>query len=350
MQTNINHSSQKPLLRVLRGDTVYPPPVWLMRQAGRYLPEYRAIRKKANNFLAMCYNPDLASQITMQPINRFKFDAAILFSDILVIPDALGVKVNFIEGKGPSLSPIKGLDGLSRLRPPNAIYEQLEPVSKTIQYTLSQLPPNVALIGFAGAPWTVATYMIAGQGEVGHKTSIKFLKEQPKAFIQLIDTITQATIEYLIMQIKAGVDVIKVFDSWAGSLSGEHYDQFVIQPNLLIINEIKKRYPEIPIITFPRLSGSLYAKFARMVQPDCLAVDNFVPIQEIFDQLQGVKCIQGNLPPNHLLEGKNQLKQATTNILNSMTGNPHIFNLGHGIMPQTPLENVYFLLDIIRGN
>ncbi len=349
MQDRGHKISSKPLLRVLDGEALHPPPVWLMRQAGRYLPEYRKLRSQARDFLSLCYNPDLASEITLQPIARFNFDAAIIFSDILVVPDALGLKVNFVESQGPILTPVRNCRDISRLGPAESVRTKLAPICETIVKTRKRLPENVSLIGFAGAPWTVATYMIAGRSEAGHKTSIQFLNSQPGDFAALIQKITSATIEYLSMQIDSGVDVVKIFDSWAGSLEGLGYEHFVTQPNRQIVSALKKLYPEVPIITFPRLSGSQYADFAKTVKPDCLAIDDSEDLRAFADQLGGTCCLQGNLSPRTLLVGGANLQEKVRSILAGMIDHPHIFNLGHGILPQTPVQNVDEMLRIIRG-
>lgn len=348
MLNQLPQSLSKPLLKALKGEVLNPPPVWLMRQAGRYLPEYRKLRKSVTSFLSLCYNPELASEITLQPIDRFQFDAAIIFSDILVVPHALGSEVTFIEGKGPVLNPIKTQRDLESLKPHASISEQLDPISNTIKFTRSGLNEETALIGFAGSPWTVATYMIAGKSEVGHHSSIRLLNEDRETFKKLLNLITSSTIEYLTLQVESGVDVLMLFDSWAGSLTGENYEKFVIEPNHCIVKRIRKKFPEIPIITFPRLSGSMYESFSKRVQPDCLAIDQCENIGELSNNIDEVNCVQGNLCPQILLQGGTNLVQETKNILRDMKSKSHIFNLGHGILPTTPIENVQTMLELIR--
>ncbi len=338
----------KPILRVLNGENLNPPPVWLMRQAGRYLPEYRSLRKQARNFLSLCYNPKLASEVTLHPINRFGFDGAILFADILLLPHALGVNVNFVEGIGPQLTPTQTQDQINNLKNPQEIHETLEPVYETIKRVLINLPPHVTLIGFAGSPWTVATYLIAGRGEKGQVTSKKFMFQKTALFDQIISLLTDATIEYLSRQIEAGVEVIKLFDSWAGSLEGHYFDQYVTNPNKKIVASLKARYPSIPIIAFPKGATMKLPGFVSKMGLDCLALDQNASSKNVDKITSLVNCIQGNLDPLTLLEGGNILEAQTMDILNVYHNQPHIFNLGHGILPNTPVQNVEKMLKLIR--
>lgn len=339
---------RKPLLRVLEGENLNPPPIWLMRQAGRYLPEYRALRSQAKDFLSLCYNPELASEVTLQPITRFGFDGAILFADILLLPQALGVDVKFVENVGPRLSPIQTQEQLYRLKDKEEIHETLNPVYETIERILTKLPPHVTLIGFAGSPWTVATYLITGKGETGQVTSKEFMVRNPELFDQIISLLTNATIEYLTRQIEAGVEVVKLFDSWAGSLEGLFFDNYVTKPNAHIITTLKHRFPHIPIIAFPKGSGMKLPGFVSNLNVDCLALDQNVSLDIVDKFLPSVHCIQGNLNPLTLVSGKERLESETQNILKSCYDFPHIFNLGHGILPTTPIQHVEKLVKLIR--
>ncbi len=338
----------KPILRVLRGENLNPPPVWLMRQAGRYLPEYRSLRKQANDFLSLCYNPELASEVTLQPIKRFGFDGAILFADILLLPQALGVDVRFIEGIGPRLTPIQMQAQIDNLKNPKEIHQVLEPVYETIERVLANLPPQVTLIGFAGSPWTVATYLIAGMGEKGQVSTKKFMVHEPELFDQIISLLTKATIEYLSRQIEAGVEVIKLFDSWAGTLEGHFFEQYITTPNKQIINALKNKYPRIPVIAFPKGAGMELPGFVSTLGLDCLALDHNVNLGDVDNIIPTVNCIQGNLDPQALHNGGKNLEGRTLEILNACHDHPHIFNLGHGILPTTPIRNVEQMLKIIR--
>ena len=350
IQLGIMNNLDKPILRVLRGENLNPPPVWLMRQAGRYLPEYRTLRKQAKDFLSLCYNSELASEVTLQPIRRFGFDGAILFADILLLPHALGTNVRFIEGIGPRLTPIQTQQQFNNLKPPDEIHEVLEPVYETINRVLANLPPQVTLIGFAGSPWTVATYLIAGRGENGQVTSKKFMLQEPELFGQIISLLTKATIEYLSRQIVAGVEVIKLFDSWAGSLEGQYFDKFITSPNLHIITELKKKHPGIPVIAFPKGAGMKLSGFATSLGLDGLALDQDYDLANVANIIPSVNSIQGNLNPHVLHKGGKNLETITMNILNACYDVPHIFNLGHGILPTTPIQNVVEMLEQIRGS
>lgn len=338
----------KPILRVLHGENLNPPPVWLMRQAGRYLPEYRSLRKKAKDFLALCYDTELASEVTLQPIKRFGFEGAILFADILLLPQALGADVRFVEGVGPQLSRIQTQEQINNLRNPEEIHDTLNPVYETIERVLENLPPEVTLIGFAGSPWTVATYLIAGKGENLQVTSKKFMVQESVLFEQIISLLTKATIEYLSRQIVAGVEVIKLFDSWAGSLEGRFFDQYVTVPNQEIINALKIRHPRTPIIAFPKGAGMNLSGFVSNLELDCLALDQNVKLDKIDNISHKVNCIQGNLDPQILLDGGKNLEDQTLGILRACHNQPHIFNLGHGILPTTPIRNVELMLELIR--
>ena len=338
----------KTLLRALSGETLPTPPVWLMRQAGRYLPEYRATRAQAGDFLSLCYTPDLAAEVTLQPIRRYGFDAAILFADILLIPDALGADLWFVTGEGPRLSTITGPDGLKPLKGKDEIHDHLAPVYETVKILSQELPRETTLIGFAGAPWTVATYMIAGRGTPDQAPAHKLRQEDPATFDALINLLTDATIEYLSKQVEAGAEVVKIFDSWAGSLKGGAFDRYALEPAKKITQEMKKRFPGLPVITFPREAGDKYIGFAKAVGADCLALDTSVDATWAAQHLQKDGCVQGNLDPKLMITGGDALRQEARRIVDALKNGPHIFNLGHGITPEADPENVHVLLEEIR--
>lgn len=342
-------AERKKLMRALAGETQAVPPVWMMRQAGRYLPEYKATRARAGDFLSLCYNPDLAAEVTLQPIRRFGFDAAILFADILLIPQALGADLWFVTGEGPRLSTVTSPLDFAKLKPAEAVHETLAPIYKTVKLVAEALPNDVALIGFAGAPWTVATYMIAGKGTPDQGPAHKLRIEQPAVFEALIDLLTEATIEYLGAQIEAGAEVVKLFDSWAGSLPGDAFERFSLQPTRRIITALKAKYPDVPVIAFPREAGEGYIGFARATGADCVALDNSVSADWAAAHVQLDGCVQGNLAPSHMVTGGPALVDETRRIVKAFSGGPHIFNLGHGITPDADPENVHRMLEAIRG-
>ena len=341
--------SNKNILRALAGETLKTPPIWVMRQAGRYLPEYRKLRAKAGDFLSLCYNSELAAEVTLQPIERFKLDAAIIFADILLIPQALGSELSFLEGDGPRLSRISNKNDILKLKPANSIHEHLAPIYNTVSLVAEQLSPKVALIGFAGAPWTVATYMIAGKGTKDQGPAHKFLKEDKDSFEMLINLLTEATILYLSKQIDAGAEVIKIFDSWAGSLKGEDFVKYAIEPVKKIITALNKLHPDVPIIAFPREAGLKYIDFANETGANCIAIDHSVDPEWAATNLQIDSCIQGNLNPKHMVTGGKALLEETTKILDCFSNGPHIFNLGHGITPDGKPENLQLMIDRIRS-
>lgn len=340
---------QKTLLKALAGETQAVPPVWLMRQAGRYLPEYRATRAQAGDFLSLCYNPELAAEVTLQPIRRYGFDAAILFADILLIPDALGADLWFVTGEGPRLSTITERADFDALKPADAIHDHLAPVYETVKILSRELPEEATLIGFAGAPWTVATYMIAGRGTPDQGPAHALREGNPALFDALMDRITEATIAYLKMQIEAGAEVVKIFDSWAGSLKGEAFDRYALEPAKKITAALKAAYPHIPVIAFPREAGEKYIGFARAVGADCLALDTSVDATWAAGHLQVDGCVQGNLDPKLMITGGDALTQEAKRVKDALGNGPHIFNLGHGITPEADPENVHVLLEAIRG-
>ena len=339
----------KPLLRSLAGERLRVPPVWLMRQAGRYLPEYRAARAKAGDFLQLCYTPELAAEITLQPVRRFGFDGAIMFADILLIAHALGSEVWFAEGEGPRLSPISGLGDIGRLKHPDDIHETLSPVYRTLQMAGPELPASASLIGFAGAPWTVATYMIAGRGVPNQAPALRFLAEAPNAFARLMDLLTDATSRYLARQAEAGAEVLMIFDSWAGSLPEGSFERWAVDPVRRIVQSIKSRHPRLPVIAYPRGAGERYAGFASSTGADCVGLDETVDSDWAAAALQRDGCVQGNLAPRHLVDGGDRLVAETRRIVRAFAGGPHIFNLGHGITPDADPVNVELMLQAIRG-
>ena len=339
----------KTILRALAGDTLPTPPIWMMRQAGRYLPEYRATRAQAGDFLKLCYNPDLAAEVTLQPIRRFGFDAAILFADILLLPQALGPQLWFETGEGPRMETTTSMAQVRGLHPTGDIHDTLAPIYETVRILSRELPRETTLIGFAGAPWTVATYMIAGQGSKDQAAAHAFKDTDRAAFTALIDKITEATIEYLSAQVQAGAEVIKLFDSWAGSLKGADFTDFAVRPTARIIAALKQRHPGLPIIAFPREAGPGYIGFAKATGADCVAIDNSVSPEWAAENVQKDGCVQGNLAPEHMVTGGQALIAATRHVVKAFSGGPHIFNLGHGITPDANPDNVKLMIDTVRG-
>ncbi len=341
--------SEKPFLRVLAGEAVWPPPVWLMRQAGRYLPEYRATREQAGGFLDLCYTPELAVEVTLQPLRRFGFDAAILFSDILVIPHALGQQVAFKQGEGPVLDALKDENDLGRLDV-GRVLEHMAPVLETVRGLSGAIPKHTALIGFAGAPWTVATYMIEGGGSKDFARTKEWAYGRPELFGRLIDTLVQATGDYLIAQIDAGAEAAQIFDTWAGALPEADFRRWVIDPIGRITRRIQAERPGVPVIGFPRGAGVLYPDFVRHTGVTAVSLDTALPCGWAAEAIQPHTVTQGNLDPIHLVTGGDALDAATDHVLQTLCGTyPHIFNLGHGIVPQTPPDNVARLMDRIRN-
>ncbi len=342
-------AEQKKLMRALAGETQEVPPIWMMRQAGRYLPEYRATRAQAGDFLSLCYNPELAAEVTLQPIRRYGFDAAILFADILLIPDALGADLWFVTGEGPRLSTITDQAGVDALKPADAIHDHLAPVYETLRILRRELPSETALIGFAGMPWTVATYMIAGRGTPDQGPAHALKAENRPVFEALMARLTEATIEYLSAQIEAGAETVKLFDSWAGSLKGQDFTDFALEPAKRIIAELKSRHPGVPIIAFPREAGEGYIGFAKATGADCVALDNSVTPEWAAANVQVDGCVQGNLASSHMVTGGQALIDETRHIVETFRNGPHIFNLGHGITPDADPENVQLMIDTVRG-
>ncbi len=332
-------------MNVLNGGTEQIPPIWLMRQAGRYLPEYRKTREQAVGFLDLCYNPELAIEVTLQPIRRFGFDASILFSDILVIPHALGRNVEFREGQGPVLEPMQAED-IVLLRTDNVL-SHLKPVLETVSGLRQLLPVETTLIGFCGAPWTVATYMIAGHGTPDQAPARLFALSQPEYFQKLIDTLVAASSEYLIAQLKAGADTVQIFDSWAGILGGDQFQRWCVKPVAEIVRRVRNEVPDAKIIGFPKSAGSQYNGYRKATDVDAVGLDWSVPMQQA-RKLQSEGAVQGMLDPMRLIAGGSALDEGIDEILTGLGGGPLIFNLGHGITPQTPIMNVERLIERVR--
>ncbi len=338
----------KPLLEALAGNRQPTPPVWLMRQAGRYLPEYREVRAEAGSFLDLCYRPDLAAEVTLQPIRRYPLDAAILFSDILVVPQALGRKLWFVENEGPKLEPIESAADIAALDP-SRIHGPLAPVYETVERVKAALPPQVTLIGFSGAPWTLACYMIDGQGSKEFMKTRAFAGRHPEDFASLIERLEEAIVAYLGRQIEAGAEVVKLFDSWAGVLPPDGFERWCLAPLDRIVRAVKAAHPAVPVIAFPRGVGANYATFAATVPVDGLALDTTVPMEWAARTLEAKVTLQGNLDPVTLMVGGAAQDAAVDRIRAAMAERPHIFNLGHGILQWTDPDNVTRLLRRLKG-
>lgn len=341
-------AANKKILRALAGEVLETPPIWMMRQAGRYLPEYRATRAEAGDFLSLCYNSELAAEVTLQPIRRYGFDAAILFADILLLPQALGADLWFVTGEGPRLSTLTKSAEFDALKPVSAIHKTLDPVYETVRILSKELPAETTLIGFAGAPWTVATYMIAGRGTPDQAPAHALKRQDRELFERLIDLLTDATIEYLSAQIDAGAEVVKLFDSWAGSLRGDDFKHYALAPARRITQALKQRYPQVPVIAFPREAGDNYIGFAKATGADCVAIDNSVTPEWVASNVQVDGCVQGNLKSSHMVTGGQELVDDTRRIVKALGKGPHIFNLGHGITPDADPENVKLMIETVR--
>ncbi len=342
-------AEKKTILKALAGETQAIPPIWMMRQAGRYLPEYRATRAEAGDFLSLCYNSDLATEVTLQPIRRYGFDAAILFADILLLPQALGADLWFVTGEGPRLSTITQQSEFDILKPSSDIHDTLAPVYQTVRNLSRDLPDETTLIGFAGAPWTVATYMIAGRGTPDQGPAHALKAENRPLFEAIIDRLTEATIEYLSMQIDAGAECVKLFDSWAGSLKGDDFAKYATEPARKIIAALKARHAGIPIIAFPREGGDNYIGFHAATGADCVALDDSVTPEWAAEHVQPGGCVQGNLASSHMVTGGDALTRETRRIVEAFQNGPHIFNLGHGITPDADPENVHRMIEAVRS-
>lgn len=336
----------KKLLRALKGENVFPPPLWMMRQAGRYLPEYRETRRQAGSFLQLCANPALAAEVTLQPIRRFGFDAAILFSDILVVPHALGRDLHFEEGRGPIMAPLSP-ENVKNLQRAQAL-ARLAPAFEALERIKPQLPQETALIGFCGAPWTVATYMIAGHATPDQAPARLFAYQNPREFQALMACLADISAQYLIKQIQAGADCVQIFDSWAGVLDEPSFAAACIEPVRQIIKIVRAAAPSVPIIAFPRGAGALYSSYTAQTGADALGLDWTVPL-DFARNLQKTAPVQGNLDPIRLLAGGKALEDGVAAVLKGLRNGPFIFNLGHGIVPQTPISHVEAMIKQVRG-
>lgn len=338
----------KKLLEVLNGKQHDVPPVWMMRQAGRYLPEYRELRAKAGSFLDLCFTPELAAEVTLQPIRRFGFDAAILFSDILVIPHALGRKVWFVEGEGPRLEPLgdaKSLAGVSGEIEDN----KLSPIYETVRHVKQDLPKDVTFVGFCGAPWTVATYMVAGRGTPDQAPAKDLAKREPEAFQDLIDKLIDASARYLVAQIEAGVEVVQIFDTWAGTLPGDDFERWSVQPTRAIVKKLREKVPGAKVIGFPRGAGEKIPRYVTQTGVNAVSLEANIDRGFARREIQSRVPVQGNLNPETLRAGGESLDREVDDVLEAFAAAPFIFNLGHGILPDTPIENVERMLKKVRS-
>lgn len=339
----------KPILDVLNGRTLRPPPIWLMRQAGRYLPEYRAVREKAGGFLDLVFNPELAAEVTLQPIRRFGFDAAILFSDILVVPHALGQPVAFAAGEGPVLEPVKDRTDFERLNS-NVDHQILAPIYETVRRVKASLPPAVTLLGFCGAPWTVATYMIAGRGTPDQAPARLFAYRDAAAFDVLMDVLVEASASYLVHQLQAGADAVQIFDTWAGVLPPEQFARWSIAPTKRIVDLVRRQIPGAKVIGFPRGAGTMMPRYVAETGVDAAGLDWMIERTFARDHVQALVPVQGNLDPLVLLAGGVALDRAVDAVMDTFAGGRFIFNLGHGILPETPIAHVEQMLKRVRGS
>ncbi len=337
----------KPMLAVLSGERRDPPPVWMMRQAGRYLPEYRALRADKGGFLDLVYEPEAACEITLQPLRRFPaLDAAILFSDILIVPFAIGQNLTFVAGEGPRLTPIL-LDG--RIRDLEPQMQRLDPIYETVLRVKAQLSPETTFLGFAGSPWTVATYMIAGQGSREQAESRRLAYADPGKLHAILDLIATVTVDYLSGQIEAGVDAVQLFDSWSGSLAPTQFERFVIARTAWIVEQLRAKHPQVPVIGFPRGAGGKLGAYARETGVAAIGLDETTDPAWANRELPQGMPVQGNLDPLALIAGGTALKESVTRVLDAFSGRPHIFNLGHGIQQDTPLASVEELMALVKG-
>lgn len=337
--------SERKMLSVLKGETISPPPIWMMRQAGRYLPEYRETRAKAGSFLDLCYNPDMAVEVTLQPIRRFGFDASIMFSDILVVPHALGRDLRFEEGRGPLMTPM-AVDDVDKLDG-SAFHVNLGAVYEVLGRLREELPKETTLIGFCGAPWTLATYMIAGHGTTDQAPARVFAYRHPEAMDRLLGELARWCGEYLVKQIDAGADCVQIFDSWAGVLDDAGFERFCVKPTRTIVDAVKAVHPDTPIIGFPRGAGQFYSDYRQSAGVDAIGCDWTVPVNAM-RSLQAHGAVQGNLDPLRLVVGGRALDEGVDRILEGLSDGPHVFNLGHGITPETPIAHVEQMINRVR--
>ncbi|MEO6579666.1 MAG: uroporphyrinogen decarboxylase [Sphingomicrobium sp.] len=336
----------KPLLAVLRGERRDPPPMWLMRQAGRYLPEYRALRAKMGGFLDLVYDPPSAAEVTLQPLVRFPLDGAILFSDILIVPYASGQDLWFETGEGPRLAPKMAEARIRDLKPH---MERLEPIYETVRLVKARLSPETTFLGFAGSPWTVATYMIAGQGSREQAEARRLAYSDPGKMDAILDLIARVTVDYLSGQIEAGVEAVQLFDSWSGSLAPAQFERFVIARTAWIVDQLKRRHPEVPVIGFPKGAGGKLGAYARETGVDAIGIDETVDPAWAHRELPEGLPVQGNLDPLALIAGGGPMREAALRLLDALSSRPHIFNLGHGIAQDTPIGHVEQLVELVKG-
>ncbi|BAL75119.1 uroporphyrinogen III decarboxylase HemE [Bradyrhizobium cosmicum] len=338
----------KPFLEVLAGRLQPVPPLWMMRQAGRYLPEYREVRAKAGGFLDLCFTPELAAEVTLQPIRRFNFDAAIIFSDILVVPHALGRDVRFEVGEGPRLDPLDTPDKVGTLAS-TGDFTKLEPVFEALRRVRRELDPKIALIGFCGAPWTVATYMVAGHGTPDQAPARMMAYRHPEAFAQIIDTIVESSIQYLLGQLAAGADVLQIFDTWAGVLPPREFQRWSVEPTMRIVQGVRRQVPDAKIIGFPRGAGALLPGYVEATGVDAVSIDWTAEPSLIREKVQSRVAVQGNLDPLVLITGGDALDRGVDDVLVNFAGGRLIFNLGHGIQPETPIAHVEQMVKRVRA-
>ncbi|QPF86264.1 uroporphyrinogen decarboxylase [Bradyrhizobium genosp. L] len=341
-------TATKPLIEVLSGRRQAVPPLWVMRQAGRYLPEYRALRAKAGGFLDLCFTPEFAAEITLQPIRRFNFDAAVIFSDILVIPYALGRSVRFEAGEGPRLDPLATPEQIATLAT-RADFAKLEPVYEALRRVRRELAPEIALIGFCGAPWTVATYMVAGQSTPDQAPTRMLAYRDPEAFAKIIDVLVENSIEYLVGQLKAGADCLQIFDTWAGVLPPREFARWSIEPVKRIVAGVRKQFPDARIIGFPRGAGGMLPAYVEQTGVDAVSIDWTTEPAMIRERVQGRVAVQGNLDPLVLITGGAALDRAIDDVLENFGKGRMIFNLGHGILPETPIAHVEQMVRRVRA-
>ncbi|HEY0269399.1 MAG TPA: uroporphyrinogen decarboxylase [Sphingomonas sp.] len=346
MEKTVSAAPGRSLLGVLKGERRDPPPIWLMRQAGRYLPEYRALRAEKGGFLELCYDPASAAEVTLQPIRRFGFDGAILFSDILVVPHAMGQDLRFGVGEGPRLAPPLKDAALDALQPAP---ERLLPIYETVRRVAAALPPETTFLGFAGAPWTVATYMVAGEGSRDHGEARTMAYRDPAGFARLIERIVETTVDYLSGQVAAGVHALQLFESWSGSLAPDQFERWVIAPTRAIVAAIKDRHPDVPVIGFPKGAGGKLRAYVDGTMVDAVGIDETVDPVWADAVLPSGLPVQGNLDPLALLVGGAALEDGIRRIRRAFAGRPHVFNLGHGIVPQVPLAHVERLIELVRN-
>jgi uroporphyrinogen decarboxylase len=336
----------KPLLETLRGNRQERPPIWIMRQAGRYLPEYRQVRANVGSFLELCYTPALAAEATLQPLRRFNLDAAILFSDILVIPDALGRRVAFESGEGPQLEPLSPEAAMALEA--GDVVGRLSPVLEALDRVKSELAPDRTMIGFCGAPWTVATYMIAGRGSPDQAAARLFALNHPDAFARLIDVLIEASAAYLVAQLQGGADVVQIFESWAANLDEAAFRAWVIEPNRRLVEAVRRQVPSAVITGFPRGAGPMLLDYVRGTGVSAVGLDTTVPLAWANDKLISELPVQGNLDPLRLVAGGSAMEERTRDIIAALATRPHVFNLGHGIVPETPIAHVERLIEIVK--